>query len=105
MTEKSRPTVEEWRLVWVQLKDKYLQQDEKWRLLRIVDEVGDAAKALTYKEYYSYSGGYNAELKKALSDIIATTYMAAFCFGFNIEEVERIGIEELKDAIMKRLPK
>lgn len=106
MLERSnRPTIEEWRLVWVQLKDKYLQQDEKWRLLRVVDEVGSLAKALTYKEYYSFSGGYNAEIKKALADSIAQINMLCFCFGFDVAEVEKIGMEELKYAIMKRLPK
>lgn len=102
---ENRPTIEEWRAVWAQLKNKYLQQDEKWRLLRVVDEIGSAAKALTYKEYYSFSGGFNAEIKKALADSLAQIYMMAFCMGFNVEELERIGMEELKYAILTRLPK
>jgi len=100
-----RPNISDWFALWEKLKLKFKQQDSEWRMLRLIDQIGDAASALSYREYEGYKIGYNAELKKALGDAFAQLYMMCFNEGFHIDEVEQIGYNELAQAIEKRLPK
>lgn len=101
-----RVTIEDWHEVWEQLKRKYLQDDSMWRLLKLVKELGSAADAMTMMKYYEYREGYSGELKLALADAIAMIFMMCTKEGFNIEEVEKLAIDHLKEAIATgRLPK
>jgi len=100
-----RPNISDWVALWDKLKVKFKQQDSEWRLLRLVQEIGDAAHALTYREYYGFKMDYNPEFKKALADAFAQLYMICFNEGFKIDEIETIGYKELEYAIEKRLPK
>jgi len=106
-----RPTALDWVMVWNVLKKKYKQENALWRLLRIFSEMGDAAKSITYLEYYKIGHkfkddviGYKAELKLALADTLAQTYMMILNAGLNLNEVETLGMNHLKDAINNRLP-
>lgn len=94
----------EWRKLWEKLKTKYKQTDREWRLLRLVQEVGDAAKCVTYSEYYGIEG-FREELKKALADAFAMLIMMALNEGIELEEMEKLGLDELEHAIKERLPK
>jgi hypothetical protein len=93
-----------WVNLWNRLKTKKLQTDRSWRLLRIVHEIGDASKCVSYGEYYGKEG-YRSELEKALADTLAMLYMMALNEGFNLLHLEFVATHELENAIEKRLPK
>jgi NTP pyrophosphatase (non-canonical NTP hydrolase) len=100
-----RVSFEDWQKLWKSLKGKFEQQDVKWRTLAVFHEAGDIAKAVRYMTYECQTAGNLAEIKKGLGDLLAQAYMLALCCGLDLKEVERIGYEELKYAIEKRLPK
>lgn len=95
---------EKWFALWERLRKKYKQTDREWRLLRLVSELCHAAKCVADGEYYGKLG-YQEELKKALADAFAQTMMMALSEGFDLEELEKLGQEELLHAIENRLPK
>lgn len=93
-----------WIDLWLLLKVKHKQTDREWRLLRLVSELCHAAKCVADGEYYGKLG-YQEELRKALADSFAQVIMMALNEGFDLEELEKLGQEELLHAIEKRLPK